>query len=240
MAQFNHEKALYAKVRPAYYRIAQLVQAIISQHILPNGMIDDKEALVKELERYSLSLDGWAGAFWMRHNDTISKSIARDFKRIGLVVDPQSPLVRNAVARLHREQVNLIKTLPLRAGEVAQDMSRRIATETGERAETLIAKLQGLRKGYPEYAARRLARTEVAKAQAAIVQIQSAELGIKQYVWRTVRDEAVRDSHAKMEGKVCDWDNPPEVEPGKRFHPGGIYNCRCYAEPVIPIQKDKK
>lgn len=239
MPQFNHEKALYAKVRPAYYRMAQLVQAIISQHILPNGLIDDNEALVKELERYSLSLDGWAGAFWMRHNDQISKSIARDFKRIGLVVDPQSPLVRNAVARLHREQVNLIKTLPLKAGEVAQDMSRRIATETGERAETLIAKLQGLQKGYPEYAARRLARTEVAKAQAAIVQTQSAELGIKQYVWRTVRDEATRDTHARMEGKVCDWDDPPEVEPGKRYHPGGIYNCRCYAEPLIPKPKGK-
>ena len=175
----------------------------------------------------------------MRHNDQISKSIARDFKRIGLVVDPQSPLVRNAVARLHREQVNLIKTLPLKAGEVAQDMSRRIATETGERAETLISKLQGLQKGYPEYAARRLARTEVAKAQAAIVQIQSAELGIKQYVWRTVRDEAVRDSHAKMEGKICDWDNPPEVEPGKRYHPGNFPNCRCYAEPLIPKPKGK-
>lgn len=239
MAQFNHEKSLLPRIRPAYSRIAQLVQAIISSHIKDDGRIDDVNALMRDLQRYSLSVEAWAGAFWLRLDEKLSKTIARDFKRIGLVVDPQSPIVRSAVARLHREQVDLIKTLPLRAGEVAQDMSRRIATETGERAETLIAKLQGLQKGYPEYAARRLARTEVAKAQSALVQVQSRELGIKQYVWRTVRDEAVRDSHAKMEGKICDWDDPPEVEPGKRFHPGGIYNCRCYSEPLIPKQKEK-
>lgn len=238
MARFDHQRALEAKVRPAYARIAQLVQAIISSHIDERGLIDDVQALEADLKRYSLSVEAWAGAFWLKYDEQISRSIARDFKRVGLVVDTQSPMVRSAVARLHREQVDLIKTLPLDAAKVAQDMSRRVAMETGERAETLIAKLQGFKKGYPEYAARRLARTEVAKAQAALVKSQSEDLGIKQYVWRTVKDEAVRDSHARMNGKICSWDSPPEVEPGQFYHPGGIYNCRCYAEPILPKIKD--
>ncbi len=237
MPAFNHEKTIFNRVRPQYARIAQLVQAIISSHITPEGRIDDVDALERDLRRYSLNVEAWATAFWLRQDESLSRSIARDFKRVGLTVDPQSPVVRAAVERLHREQVDLIKTLPIDSGKKAQDMARRAAMETGKRAEMLIDQLRGMKPGYPEYAARRLARTETAKAQAALVQTQSSELGIKQYVWRTVRDEAVRDSHAAMEGKVCDWDNPPEVEPGLRHHPGGIYNCRCYSEPLLPKVK---
>ena len=66
------------------------------------------------------------------------------------------------------------------------------------------------------------------------IKAQAQEVGIKQYIWRTVKDEDVRESHADMEGKICDFDNPPEVEPGQFYHPGGIYNCRCYQEPLLP------
>lgn len=238
MATFNHQKVLEARVRPAYSRIAQLVQAIISSHVQADGRLDNADALDADLRKYSLSVESWASEFWLRYDGKISQSIARDFKRVGLVVDPQSPMVRAAVERLHREQVNLIKTLPLDASKQAQDLARRAAMETGQRAETMIDQLRGLKSGYPQYAARRLARTEVAKAQAALVQSQSAELGIKQYVWRTVKDGAVRESHAHMDGKICSWDSPPEVEPGQFYHPGGIYNCRCYAEPILPKLED--
>ncbi|MDP4796224.1 MAG: phage minor head protein [Rhodospirillales bacterium] len=51
------------------------------------------------------------------------------------------------------------------------------------------------------------------------------------YIWRTRGDGKVRSKHAERDGKVFDWDNPPEGG-----HPGEAPNCRCWAEDVT----DKK
>lgn len=54
---------------------------------------------------------------------------------------------------------------------------------------------------------------------------------VKQYyIWRTVGDKDVRDSHALRAGRQFSWDNPPEGG-----HPGEDYGCRCWAEPIVPM-----
>jgi peptidoglycan hydrolase-like protein with peptidoglycan-binding domain len=45
-----------------------------------------------------------------------------------------------------------------------------------------------------------------------------------QYIWRTVEDEKVRNSHAEFNRTVRDWNDEPD--------PGEEFNCRCWAEPV--------
>jgi SPP1 gp7 family putative phage head morphogenesis protein len=231
---FNHEAAYRREADKAYDRIGKVVQSIISFHVKADGTIDDNDALTRDLQKYSESLEKWANRFWSTMLIKQAKALSRDFKRAGLTIEPYEERFKWKFYAMLREQVDLIKTLPLNAATEAQKLAHRAATETGERAETLIETLQGLKPGYPEYAARRLARTEIAKTQSLIVQAQAESLGIKQYVWRTVKDEAVRDSHAAMDGKVCDFETPPEVEPGKFYHAGRIHNCRCYAEPLLP------
>lgn len=49
------------------------------------------------------------------------------------------------------------------------------------------------------------------------------------YIWRTRGDGKARDSHAKNDGKIFAWDNPPPTG-----HPGEDYGCRCTAEPYYP------
>lgn len=56
----------------------------------------------------------------------------------------------------------------------------------------------------------------------------------KYYIWRTVGDDKVRDSHAEREGCIFSWDDAPEGG-----HPGEDYNCRCIAEPYVP-RKDSQ
>ena len=46
------------------------------------------------------------------------------------------------------------------------------------------------------------------------------------YIWRTRKDEKVRDRHKEREGKIFNWHVPPTGG-----HPGEDYNCRCWAEP---------
>ena len=234
MAQFNHEKALLNRIRPQYRRIGQMIQSIISSHVDSRGQINDPIQLEKDLERYSGSIEAWANTFWLKQDEGVAKKIAKDFKRHGFIVDLQSPAVRASIASLHQAQVDRIVTLPREAAKKAQAMAFKAATATGDRAESLIMQMQGLKAGYPEYAARRLARTEIAKCQSALVQTQAKDLGVTHYRWRTVGDEAVRSAHAELDGKIFAWDDPPDVPGEGRHHPGESWNCRCYAEPLLP------
>ncbi|WP_176083656.1 phage minor head protein [Martelella sp. HB161492] len=46
------------------------------------------------------------------------------------------------------------------------------------------------------------------------------------YIWRTMRDDRVRASHAANDGNIYAFDNPPVTG-----NPGEAYGCRCIAEP---------
>ncbi len=48
------------------------------------------------------------------------------------------------------------------------------------------------------------------------------------YIWCTMKDERVRDTHAAREGEIFNWHVPPEDG-----HPGEAHNCRCWAEPYV-------
>lgn len=140
--------------------------------------------------------------------------------------------VGNRVADLVADNSSYIKTLPTQWADYASKLAFRMTVE-GKRPEEIEAEL---RKVIPEHMQKNLktiARTESAKANAAIAQARAEDIGIPCYIWRTCKDERVRPSHARMEGVVCFWNNPPAPEGGDMYHPGGTYNCRCYAEPII-------
>ena len=78
--------------------------------------------------------------------------------------------------------------------------------------------------------ARLIARDQVSKLNGDLTRDRQLDLGVEGYIWRTVGDERVRDTHSDNDGKFFSWDNPP-AETG---HPGEDFQCRCWAEPVLP------
>lgn len=88
-----------------------------------------------------------------------------------------------------------------------------------------------------------LARTETAKAQAALTRARAEDLGLDWYVWRTSEDSRVRLSHRKMQGVIFRYDNPPSPETlaGEKtvghYNAGEVFNCRCYAEPLLRLNQ---
>lgn len=85
--------------------------------------------------------------------------------------------------------------------------------------------------------ARFIARDQMAKLNAQITQRQQTDAGITEYVWRTVGDGRVRESHRHLNGKRFKYSDPPIVDPktGRRANPGEDYQCRCVALPVFDI-----
>ena len=132
----------------------------------------------------------------------------------------------------------LIKSLSDKAAERASKLAAERGLN-GERPESMIAAILQQGPNLTRAHARLIARTETAKAATALTRVRSEGAGISWYVWRTSDDARVRSSHQHMDDVVCAWNDPPSPE--KLIHkksygnyaPGEIFNCRCYAEPLI-------
>ena len=101
---------------------------------------------------------------------------------------------------------------------------------------------------YTKKKAQFIARDQVSKLNGAINKIQQKSVNINLYVWTPVGDARTRDSHAKLNGVICSWDDPTiyyKVEGNtlvkhKRLasmfigNPSEDYQCRCFGLPFIP------
>ncbi len=156
--------------------------------------------------------------------------------------EKQNVLMENVIQKLIEQNAYFIKTLPL---DIASDITKYIEKETtkGRRAEELV---QEIKIKFPEKTkanAKCIARTEISKAQSALTKTRAEILNIQWYIWRTSQDERVRNAHKHMEGVLVSWKDPPSSEQlskskyqyGK-YHAGEIFNCRCYAEPIVDIR----
>ena len=126
--------------------------------------------------------------------------------------------------------VNISKLLTNKALEMQQD---------GMRADAIAAELLRLVPGMTASRVNLIARTEASKASTALTRARSFDLGLDWYVWNTSRDGRVRKSHARMNGVLVKWTDPPSPEGlvGERsygkYNAGEIFNCRCIPTPVI-------
>lgn len=79
-----------------------------------------------------------------------------------------------------------------------------------------------------------LARDQVLKLNGELTEKRQTQAGITRYRWSTSNDERVRESHEELDGEEISWDDPPETNAdGDRNHPGGDYQCRCVAIPIL-------
>lgn len=124
------------------------------------------------------------------------------------------------------ENVALITSIPEKMlSEVEQLILR--ATTSGATRRDLAQELQR-RYDITENRAKLIARDQVGKLYGQLAMERQRSLGITHFVWRTQRDNRVRDSHAELEGTTWAWASPPDIGV-----PGEPINCRCSAEPVI-------
>jgi SPP1 gp7 family putative phage head morphogenesis protein len=124
------------------------------------------------------------------------------------------------IKSLAKEQVDKVSGAVFRAMQ-SGDSWRDVAEEIKEGV------------GICERRANLIARDQVAKLNGALTRHRQMEVGIEQYIWRTSMDERVRPTHRANEGKMFSWRDAP-ANTGHN-HPGGDYQCRCTAEPVVNL-----
>ena len=136
----------------------------------------------------------------------------------------------------------IIKTLPL---NISKQVTEHILNESlkGKRASDIADEIKAFFPYTTKAKANLIARTEVSKTSTALSRERSKKLGCDWYIWRTSEDSRVRSSHKHMEGILIKWGKPPSPEKliGARsvgyYDAGDIFNCRCYPEPVLNLDK---
>lgn len=217
-------------------RVARVVGMIA--HTTP-----DPSALVGALRQYSSTLRPWANVVAQR---MVADVVQRDEKMWRQMSQEMGGAIRRELIEtdigartreLMAEQVSLITSLPTEAAQKVHEAT--IAhLEGGGRDEVrqLIERLGQV----TDSRAKLIARTETGRAASALTQARAEVIGSEGYIWRTAEDSDVRKLHKKLNGRFFRWDQPPVTgENGERSHPGAIYNCRCYPEPVIPEELER-
>lgn len=230
--------------------------AIASGHLVDHHVegvkIENDQKMMTALKAYSEALTPWARRQSLKLLNQVQNSNIRAYKNksrtIGKIltnVGTESEVGAVALS-LMEEQVGLIKSIPLEAGQRAQQIAYE-AVLHGTRAEPnedTINELQkqlGLSTEVAISRAKLIAVTETARANASINQARAMSVGSNQYRWHNSGDEAVRHSHKYykgklMQGMIFSWDDPPTLDDGMRGHPGTFPRCRCFAEPVFDTE----
>lgn len=196
------------------------------------------QQIVQALYSYADLIDPWAQsvagymlADTARRDEQMWKRNAKEMG-IALRAEIQQAPTGHLLQTLLNENVALIKSIPREAAERVHEMTLSGLVDSRRAAE--IAR-EILRTGeVTEARARTIARTEVARTASLLTEARARYVGSEAYIWHATKDGRTRDSHAEMDGKVVRWDSPPRLSDGTVTHAGQIFNCRCWAEPIIP------
>lgn len=221
-----------AQLRKIARHVGDIVKAFSPDDPLLAGKVS------AALQRYGDIIGGWADATAKRMVEEVA---ARDklawmevSRRMGRSLRQEietAPTGRVMRERLD-EQVSLIKSIPFEAAERVRKLANEAIVQ-GRRSNYIAEEI--MKSGdVARSRANTIARTEVSRTSTELTRARAEHVGSTMFIWRTAGDSDVRDSHRALNGKAFRWDDPPECDPGYHALPGAIFNCRCYAEPILP------
>jgi len=241
-------KEAFQRVRKAEAQLFRRLRKI-ANHIgdmvsnFPNAGPDDlqSETIANLLDRYGEILEPWAEIEARKITAEVAQRDERAWFKVAKKMsrairhEIQSTPVGHVLQARSQESALLIKSLPTEAAARIRKLTLE-ARASGKRPAELIEEIQ--RSGDVSIGrARLIARTEVARTASMLTEARAQSLGSTHYIWRTVKDRAVRSAHAEMEGVICEWAKPPTLSDGTTTHAGQIYNCRCFPEPIFDFDK---
>lgn len=179
----------------------------------------------KQLETQSLAMKMPAGAISERQ--TFSESQKRNFRvpalglspsQLGQYLSDHGRHLQNLQGTLFQEHENSLQHVVMNH------------LKKGDRLSTLKESIER-QMDVDSSKAAFWARDQAGKFYGSVNREAQIRAGFTGYLWRTMKDTRVRDSHSELEGKFFTWNNPPLVG-SQHYHPGEDYNCRCWAEPA--------
>lgn len=236
-------KASLSAEREFYKSLKKVAEssANIIEHYTDTLGIKNLEKMMSDLKDYSEKIGPWAARQSAKLLEQVQRSNKLAYQKNNKAMAAELKTGKGelntikAARVLMEEQVGLIKSIPLEAGQRAQKIAFEAALQ-GQRAvpdEDTINELMNQLGSTREVAVNRaklIAVTETARSNASINQARAVAVGSDKYIWRNSQDAAVRHSHKTRKGKPLDgqvfsWDDPPLLDDGTRGHPGTFPRC---------------
>ena len=145
---------------------------------------------------------------------------------VGISFIEQAFYDEKVIQELLEKSISLIKSEPTKYLRTYDSQLQKLISEKIEQGQTLsdLSKAIQATTGIERNRANLIAADQVGNVFAETSKIQFKGIGLKKFIWETSRDARVRKSHAEREGKIYEWDNPPDGE-----IPGRPIRCRCSA-----------
>lgn len=217
------------------------------------------QQIEEALARYRGMLGPWAEAVAGRMLADISRRDASGWHRLGLEIgralkqEVERAPTAQAMGQLHGYMVEQILKLPDDASERLRQ-SRAFSAEIvrqmrGPAEEAMVAgrRWEGLTRQVREAglhvqsSANTVARTETARAATTLQAVRAKHIGSELFQWLHTNDADVRPLHRELARRnvgfgmgIYRWDDPPLLDDDRPGLPGTIWNCRCWAMPVLP------
>ena len=237
-------------------QVSELVRGVLD----PNNPADPGwDAIDELLRQYRELLKPWASQTATRMLADVSRRDAAGWHQLGREIgqalgqEISTAPIQDTMTDLYNYQVEQILKLPEDAAERIRE-SRTFSAEIvqqmrgpaeeamvgGRRWEDLMTKVrdEGL---HVQSSAETVARTETARAASTLQAARAKYIGSELFIWKTAGDRTVRDLHDEISKRnvgygrgIYRWDDPPELDDGRPGLPGTIWNCRCFAMPVLP------
>jgi len=248
----RRERVAWHRVRRAEILYAQALRRVAHQIGMLAGMfeggdtiaeVEQKAGLLeRSLQIYAKTIEPWAKviagrmlADVSRRDEAMWNTLGRSMSRALREEISKAP-TGDVFRSLMDQQVTLITSLPLKAAQQVHELVIEGRISTAGRASDLTAEIMKL-GDVTKARANLIGRTETARAASNLVQARAQFVGSTSYIWRSSGDVDVRPLHKDLDGTAHLWAEPPVAgERGERSHPGCIYNCRCFAEPIIPTR----
>jgi SPP1 gp7 family putative phage head morphogenesis protein len=229
---------LAAVVAPSVAAFHGVKSEIVQLLIQEQGRLDSpRESAARELVEQAANhaagiingrdLHAVAEKFGKRTSDFNREQLDRQARSaMGVSISLIEKPTRDLLPLFSTQNVELIKTVHERYFDrIAKEV--REAFEEGTHPETLAQRFIEL-DDIAENDARRIARDQIGKLNGQFNEQRQQAMGVTSYVWRTARDNRVRDEHRKYDGRTFEWSDPPPDG-----HPGYPINCRCFSEPIF-------
>jgi len=220
------------KLRKIAYHVAEIIKAF------PEGDLQAWPAMQAALAHYSEAIGPWATAAASAMLEQVNLHELSDWNalalemRAGMRNEIANAPTGEAMRRLLAEQVSLITSLPIEAGERVHEWTLAGIADGTRAAE--VAKAIRATSDVTAARANTIARTETSRTATVLTQVRAEYIGSREFIWRTSGDSDVRPSHRALNGKTFLWSNPPVCDPPNyRALPGAIWNCRCYPEVIL-------
>jgi SPP1 gp7 family putative phage head morphogenesis protein len=189
-----------------------------------------------------------AYAFWLFSKTKKNPSVPT-FKKatesMGIDISPElnDPKIKPILVAHAKKTCNAIENIPQQYRDKVAKAVLDNFYGTLPDGRSLLEQLQSICQ-MSKQEARLIATDQTSKLTGRLNQARQEDIGVEEYIWRTVGGQRVRPStpsmansntycdHYERDGKKFRWDRPPHGG-----HPGQSRLCRCRAEAVIDPEK---